>query len=590
MAGEKKGKAYEAFAKVALDSLRSKGRITGDIFWDAKPKGMTIIPDLTVGEDQDHPHTVILITHSGSAKNSDMKYWRNMGELVEAKILLPKAPKVFNLAFDSIIKEKLKLAQAASFDGQLLVGDLKYGAQLQKWIQDNLSRLPKEKLEKVDFLKSEAKSDASLRGLLISFCSDLEALLKKKAPVELGQIWSMERKRPPIGAPGARNTFVRRGLSKLLIFEDVEVAIRLFSGKVVRAEDVPVYAYELGLASKFTARGHGIAKPADEEISNALATLGEKSARRVIAHAPIEKVAAWLTSLRNSAHMTTIRNYLTEEYESLIDPSLLLAQLEKLHKIPSSFIDPKIAPLNWPPKSVWLFEVLLEVPKLLEDDPTSYGYAQLEQDCEKLKDMPKAGDSIYRTTIPGWVHRRPGVIVPHNVLKGICRILSGQLSKVGSSEIAALLSDEKLRGYFENIIEAKLCTYRMFEPLRLIIENSVHGTLRQHVRSCFGEKAGLDGQATKTTVLGKGKTLINWQSASDAGRDHKKKELCGRAVALRYSWDVNAKKFIRRPNVEKLILVVDGTWRSEDLFALARAGWDEIFYPDEMDRLVKAIV
>jgi hypothetical protein len=123
-----------------------------------------------------------------------------------------------------------------------------------------------------------------------------------------------------------------------------------------------------------------------------------------------------------------------------------------------------------------------------------------------------------------------------------------------------------------------------------LIESKVSGCKLEKIRSCFGEKAELPGQATKTTVLRKGKTLINWQSVSDAGRDHKKKELCGRAVALRYSWDATNKKFIKRPLVEKLLLVVDGTWRREDLLALARAGWDEIFYPDEMDKLVKAIV
>ena len=85
-------------------------------------------------------------------------------------------------------------------------------------------------------------------------------------------------------------------------------------------------------------------------------------------------------------------------------------------------------------------------------------------------------------------------------------------------------------------------------------------------------------------------TLIKWQSVTDEGRDHKKKELCGRAPALRYTWDPVKNAFLKRPSTERLILVVDGTWRQDDLEALGRAGWDEIFYPDEMDKLVKAIV
>ena len=42
--------------------------------------------------------------------------------------------------------------------------------------------------------------------------------------------------------------------------------------------------------------------------------------------------------------------------------------------------------------------------------------------------------------------------------------------------------------------------------------------------------------------------------------------------------------------MDKLILVVDGTWQQSDLDALVRAGWDEIFYPDEMEKLATAIV
>ena len=56
------------------------------------------------------------------------------------------------------------------------------------------------------------------------------------------------------------------------------------------------------------------------------------------------------------------------------------------------------------------------------------------------------------------------------------------------------------------------------------------------------------------------------------------------------SVDTKTKTFIKRPGVDKLILVVDGTWRQSDLDALIRAGWDEIFYPDEMDKLAKAII
>jgi hypothetical protein len=59
---------------------------------------------------------------------------------------------------------------------------------------------------------------------------------------------------------------------------------------------------------------------------------------------------------------------------------------------------------------------------------------------------------------------------------------------------------------------------------------------------------------------------------------------------MRYRWDNNKKAFGHRLGVSRLFLVLDGSWTDGDLAALLRAGWDTIFYPDEMDKLVKAIV
>jgi hypothetical protein len=84
------------------------------------------------------------------------------------------------------------------------------------------------------------------------------------------------------------------------------------------------------------------------------------------------------------------------------------------------------------------------------------------------------------------------------------------------------------------------------------------------------------------------RSFIKWQSAHGSHTNDKKKELSGRAIGLRYHW--SGSEFVRRPGLRKMILVLDGTWKQADLNALLRAGWDEIFYPDEMDQLAKAIV
>jgi hypothetical protein len=178
--------------------------------------------------------------------------------------------------------------------------------------------------------------------------------------------------------------------------------------------------------------------------------------------------------------------------------------------------------------------------------------------------------------------------MPQAFLSVLSEHLAKKLSEIGQVSITKLA--QKWRDAIANILEAKLMTYRGFEPLCSLVKQVCPASNLIWVRSAYAEKAGLTGQGGRTRLIQVKSTLVNWQSVSDAGRDHKKKELCGRAVGLRYSWDAKSKQFIPRPGIKKLILVVDGTWTQENLNALARSGWDEIFYPDEMDKLAKTIV
>lgn len=596
MAGEQKGKAYEALAKVALEDIKGTGKIKGRIFWDERPDTMTIMPDLTIGRSSNDPDICLLITHTGSAKNSDMKFWRNMGELVEEKVFLPTPAKVFNLAFDSVFKENLKKVQAASFDGQLIVGDRSYGDDLQAWIDTNLKGFPKDKEEKVNHIRGLLKMDKDLKRLYTLFRKDMATLVTKKAPKELNGIWSMERKRKKGKAPIRKETFVRRGLSKLLIFEDLDIALKLFSGKRVDQKDVLSYAYELGLATKFSVGKSGIAKPADEEIVSAVNVLGAANVKAVLAKASIKKMEGWLVTLRNSPHLAFMGRYVADNYSDLCSPTALKHQLMALYRSPDALDGSYLLPANWPPSKVWILEYLIEIIKQDSGMAAGYGYAQLARD---VADPKGAASSLRRDDanfllspwghLSEWIHREPKGALPDAVIEGIALIMASRLSGIPVKSITAN-SVKIAAAVKQNVMESKLCTYSGFDPLRLLIEVAVPGGARTRLRSCFGERAGLTGSASKTTVIVADSTLINWQSASDAGRDHKKKELCGRAAALRYNWDPKAKRFIPRPGVNKLILVVDGTWRQSDLDALVRAGWDEIFYPDEMDKLAKAIV
>jgi hypothetical protein len=152
------------------------------------------------------------------------------------------------------------------------------------------------------------------------------------------------------------------------------------------------------------------------------------------------------------------------------------------------------------------------------------------------------------------------------------------------------LAQEFVGGFAHNLLDNKIGTYRMFEPLLDLLKTRIEGVNKVQIRSCFAEKAGLGGRVGCTTIAQVKDCIINWQTATDSGKDHKRKELCGRAVGLRYTWDQKTESFKKRPGVNRLILLLDGTWSQKDLDTLVRAGWDEIYYPDEIDKIKTSVL
>ena len=135
----------------------------------------------------------------------------------------------------------------------------------------------------------------------------------------------------------------------------------------------------------------------------------------------------------------------------------------------------------------------------------------------------------------------------------------------------------------------KLLTHQDFEPLPALIEAACGSKVRRlSALSIMGELGGASVQdAGRMAAYSFDGGLIFWQSVTAAGRDHKRKEISARGRALRYSYD--GRRFGTRPGARKLVLVLDGEWRDEDLKVLAESGWDEFIFPDEMELLVKCI-
>ena len=590
MAGERKGITYEAILYVVLERLRKKGKLKGTVFWNETPDGMTIEPDLVVGPDKDHPTSLFLVTHSGSAGDSHKKFWRNLGELFEAKTQLATVPRVYNVAFDSVIKESLKKVQEAAFDGQLIAGDESYGKSLQAWVDANNKSLPKERFEKAEAVKKAAGSKG-----LSALTTKLEAhvtTLIGSINASMKSVWALERKRPKGKAPTARETFVRRGLSKFSLFPNIDVAARLYKRERVDSGDVPDFSFLLGLTRKSIGR----VVLADREVLNGVSVFEKGLGSIDLANGTRELVrnssAGFRTQqekVRSIGRLSAFERYVSQNYGALTTPGGMQQHLQQLHDTPTSGLqlDQGVSP----PTGVWLFDYVGAVVKAKEGKAQAFGYSTF------AKHPAAANSQVGSMDVGTWAScfmnqyfsRKTGFIAPAAAITHCARVLAENLQAVSLGQLATL-STKIQEAYVAKEYEATLLAHRGIDPVLELIRHAVPSANVERVRTCFAESAELGGQSGKTQVARINNTLINWQSASDAGRDHKKKELCGRAVGLRYSWDAKTKTFLKRPGVDKLILVVDGTWRQSDLDALIRAGWDEIFYPDEMDKLAAAIV
>jgi len=379
---------------------------------------------------------------------------------------------------------------------------------------------------------------------------------------------------------------VRRGLAKLLVFEDLDLGAKIHDGLRVPKDRVPSYAFELGLAQKSTREAWGI----DPEIQSAVQTLGRAESVALARKSMQPRMEEWYYTLRNRPLMPYLADYVRAHYSDLCRPRWLRDKLVELHERPDCLLSCSPDIHQWPPPTVWLFEIVMQLIRVSTGSANGYGYAQLASEVMDRFGGRLAGGGEprrFRLVLPDWIHRRGNEVFTSEELLQIATALSDRLSKISVAKAGAILGDITATNA-EHVLEQKVIPYRMFDPLGVLLHSAIEDFEETRIDVCFREAAGIGGQAGRM-VVGKAKrTLINWQSAHDSHTNDKKKELCGRAVGLRYHW--NGSQFVRRPGIEKLILVLDGTWKDEDLQALARAGWDEIYFSDEMDRVVKAIV
>lgn len=579
MAGERIGKAYEAVVKVLLDSIIKLNKVNEKVFWNEQIEGLSVEPDFTIGTNKNNPNYIIMVTHSLSSKNATMKLWRNIGEVCEAKTVLTRIPYAINIIFDASIGEGRKELQKVVFDGQLIIGDLQYGSELLDLIRQIEPNLPTDQVESSIFIKNYTKHNARFRKLIIRLSSDLKITLAESQE-KLQSLWIVERCRKSHSSKIAKNTFFRRGFTKRLLIGDAYK-----DGKIV--ENDGTWLEGLGIVKK-TISGYKIV---DNDVLWFLNTPFAKKYRELSDCSITSSFKQQISKVRSFAIIDSFGDYFIRHYDSLITVNGMIRHLIKVRNNPAeNLIIPKGVAI---PNNLWIYDYIAALSKAESGKAQSFGYASFTNHplgkAFKVGNVP-VGEWC-NSYINQFFSRKKDFIISNEILRFVASVLSDQLKLFSVEDIIHLKNKIKEK-YISKELEAVLLAHRGCEPLfgLLLFNKIAEENDKTNIRACFAEKAGLTGVAGCTTVVKIKNTIINWQTATDSGRDHKRKELSGRAVGLRYTWDEESMSFIKRPNTKKLILLIDGTWRQKDIDALLRAGWDEIYYPDEIDKLKKAII
>lgn len=588
MANEARGILFETITEAALQRAVKGAGIPDEVRWNVKPKGMSVVPDFTVGVDKDRPSHVVLVTASGSSKEAEKKSWRNLGELQEVKAQLPDAPAVLNLYFKSEVKQGLSLATQRLYDTTIHVERKSYHRHLEGWVATKLKTTAKTRQARRELLESDIRIDVTLAEAVEDLASDLAEALQQRNK-ELDPLWSLMREdyRKSHDPPSARDTSVRRGLGKLLVLEP-NIRRSLYEShndsRGIIAGQIPDYAFTLGFFRK-TISG---ARLYDDEIKGVLSLLGSEACEILIEQVPVT-MQSWVNELRQLENVAEQLTFVRNNFQKLTKRDHLLNLLIECHRNPLSFAEAHGVMIKGQLDRNWLFTVLMDLIKASTGRLTGFGYSQLSSELGESK-----GISSGYISIADWTNRVAGATVPLSVLREVAEVLANKVANIGESRLHNI-GDRLVAVTKKSILENRLIPYRNFEPLLWLFKVELQKQGVSHVwkipyEGWVNEYARVGRRVATTPFVKVGNTLVHWKSVSDAGKVHKKKELAARARSVKYQYHPDTSAFTRRMGVDRLTLIVDGTFDDADLKVISEAGWDRIVYPDEIRNFVRTFL
>lgn len=584
MAGEVKGKVYEAITKVALEIAIRGNRRGWKVLWHEQPDWISIEADLAIGSDKNNIDALLLVTHSRSEKLSEKKFWRNFGEVFQWKVQGPKAVRVFSVVFDAAIKPGLRSVEEAVIDASLKTANTRYGKKLIRYVAKDESVFGRTDVQREQIVRDliDPKSgmhDPELAQCVTEFAEDLRNLLKQPAkPIE--QAWNLLRTIDgrEFQKSDAKNTYIRNGIAKLML-ADKTARMHLYDAvetyKPIEHEVLPKYTIDLGLVTE-EIEGCYVKDP---EMQSAIQMLGRKDCEAVIAKVPA-RMDDFIDPLRSIGNIELYSQFVVDNFDELKTASGMKKWLKACYDDPVEIVG-DASLFDVPPRDCWLFVYGITLEKALQKKVVAYGLSSLAHDSG----VP---DAELRFAMPEFVARK--ALPAAATLTAVARVLAGKLANIGMSKLRSVEFQKSMRDMLTQRQMYVLSTYRNFDPIAWLIQLKLEAigiTAGESTVPSFLKELADASSATSTFIRPRSDTLIYWQSCHGSHVNDKTKELSARFRATKVAWD--GVHFKERASAKHLFFVADGEWRDEDLEMLSRSGATEIFYPDGVDKLAMKI-
>jgi hypothetical protein len=564
-------KFQEGAVVLALTQLLGK---PSDIHWDYTPKGMSIDSDVLIGEDPDHPDIVVFVTHASAERAGEKKFWRTVAEAIEAK-RLRSHPKILSVLYPGNVKGALKGIYKTLFDAHLHLDEKFYGQKLDKAFAKLTVKYGKKSKDDCLKILEQSVADGEIREFA-SFKRDIKVMLSRKSgsmhPVMSAPFFARRTRQPK----KARLTSLRRSTCKLYSLP-LEVRQALLSGKNIPS--LPPHALLLGWFSEDMA---GNIELVDDELREFLSTARVGNVEFLCAQ--VDRTLPSFRQYAETLHLIGETQYCNEwildHFAELKTQRGMAKALDEVFADPqgplSKIADRPVA-LNYH----WLFQTLMSILRAETGRADGYGYSMLGTEAGREREI----NAFAGTTIAPYINLTKNL---NNGLRAdIARVLSGHLTRLGLATVARLLTRTALV-MAQSAFNFQMMNYRFYNPIDWLV---VARLKRERISCQWPEThdsflSTSDGAIASRTGnlirVGNGRAWIKCQSAYD-GRIDKRKELCGRVGAMKLCYTA------RQLADKNFYLVIDGSFDDEDLRLFGQAGWDGVFYYDELDELITCL-